>query len=204
MTVCPNCGAVLGPEEDQGGCLSCTARLTDVGDHLIAVLERSPNPLPAWDIGRLARPSLGWTAHEGLVRNYLRPDWRACWGGRGRYGLVRHGLFPYVRDLGVAAGLLVHVSDGVLTTNQIDFALRQAGYRFGKSSLYPALGRVIDRGMIVGTWDGWRGKRSMTHQRSAVIDAIGVRRGELDVMLDHVERQLTLSLEEARRRHAMS
>ena len=197
MNRCPSCGAPLGPDEDPAGCVSCSQGTARVDDLLIAVLETSRIPLPAWDIARMA----GQTVTDSRVLNLLRADMRACWAGRGRYGLVRHGLAPRIRDLGSAAGLFVHIADDSLSTAQVDYVLRRCGYRFSPSSLYPALGRAAYDGLIDAHF-GWRGVRGSTHQRSAAIAVTGLRGAALDAVLDLLKLRLETWLAQWERRVA--
>lgn len=136
---------------------------------------------------------------ESQVLNLLRADMRPCWAGRGRYGLVRHGLAPRVRDLGSAAGLFVHIADDSLSTAQVDYVLRRCGYRFSPSSLYPALGRAADDGLIDAHL-GWWGVRNSTHQRSAAIATTRLRGAALDAVLDVLKVRLETWLAQWQRR----
>lgn len=201
-STCPNCDSLLGPDEAAEGCVSCRGSRLDIADHLIAVLEVSRTPLPWWDVARMAHRTLGWTATEALVLNTLRTDDRACWAGRARYGMARHGLVPRVRDLGSAAGIHIHVADRSLSTAQVDYTLRRKGYRFSLGSLYPALDRAFRDGMVGRPYYGWSGSRASTFQRSAVISATGLRGAPLDEVLDTLADSVAFWLDEWNRRIA--
>jgi hypothetical protein len=92
----------------------------------------------------------------------LADDLRACWAGKGIYGLYRHGLLPGLRDLGRAAAVYIHASDLALTVDEVRFILRYVGYRFSANSLEPALWRVLDLG-IFKTGQAWQPDRTLAY-----------------------------------------
>ena len=79
-------------------------------------------------------------------------------GGRGIYGLYRHGLIPGPRRLLDVGRFLLFVADGPLEVTALEFPMKRIGYRFHPMSLshaltvaedikWPGLGRVY-RGPI--------------------------------------------------------
>lgn len=60
---------------------------------------------------------------------------RFCWGGRGLYGLARHGLIPGARSLAEAAYAVLLAAPRELHVEEVDFVLEQLNYRFNRDSL---------------------------------------------------------------------
>ena len=185
---CPHCRAILGPWEDQNGCQSCNGRpVRSIADRSIAVIEHSDVPLAWWDVKRALDREPRPPVRPSTASQVLADDLRACWGGRGIYGLYRHGLLPGVRDLGRAASVYIHAADRPLSLDEIRFILRHAGYRFAPGSLEPALWRVNDLGMFVtahgcdssGIWRvHWVGSRANLRHQRAIATALRLgRRG---------------------------
>jgi hypothetical protein len=77
----------------------------------------------------------------------LSQDRRMCWGGRGLYGLARHGLIPGARSLADAACAVLIAAPRPLHLEEADFVLEQLGYRFNSDSLKNHL-----RGYIRNGW----------------------------------------------------
>jgi hypothetical protein len=77
----------------------------------------------------------------------LSHDKRFCWGGRGLYGLARHGLVPGVRTLAEAAYAVLVGAPRPLYVEEVDFVLEQLNYRFNADSLAHLL-----RGYIGNRW----------------------------------------------------
>lgn len=112
---CPICGVELGPWEDADGCLSCRGRRPwSIADRAVTILEQVDHPLPYWDIRRLMEANGARRVYEASLKSQLATDRRMCWAGRGNYGLFRHGLIPWVRDLSRAGGVYLHAADGEL------------------------------------------------------------------------------------------
>src|SRR5207244_4068903 len=99
----------------------------------------------------------GYDVHNGSLLVWLGQDSRTCWGGKGIYGLYRHGLLPGVRDLGSAAAVFLYVTGLALDYREVWFVLRHAGYRSEEVSIYYALRRAQSYGLVSRTWGGsWR------------------------------------------------
>ncbi len=152
---CPSCDAELGPAEDRAGCLTCR-KISPVTnpDLVVAVLEKAQVPLAYWDVKRLLDVE-GLRIHNGSLLASLSSDPRACWGGAGIYGLYPHGLLPGVRDLGSAATVFLHAAQAGLSQEKISFVLRHVGYRFQSTSIYLALNRMEDSGVVARRWGRW-------------------------------------------------
>lgn len=202
ISVCPVCGAELGPAEDARGCVSCRRRGSRSNrDDVVEVLEQSQIPLPHWDIKRILDRERGYAVHNGSLLVWLADDRRTCWGGKGIYGLYRHGLLPGVRDLGTAAATFLYVTDQTLHYRELWFVMKHAGYRSEEASLYYALRRVQARGLVIATWSG--GWRHPTRERlpAAKLKALlGARGRDFDLVVERTERQLQEGLAERERR----
>lgn len=147
MRKCPTCACDLGPWEDDQ-CLTCSGGFRfSIHDRAIGVLERASQPLAWWDVKRHLDSQNRGRVVDATASQVLADDLRACWSGRGIYGMYRHGLLPGVRDLGRVAGIYIHVSDTALTIEEIYFIMRHVGYRFSFGSLEPAVWRVQDLGL---------------------------------------------------------
>jgi hypothetical protein len=145
------------------------------------------------------------------VSQVLADDLRACWGGRGIYGLYRHGLLPGVRDLGRTAAVFIHASDRQLTIDEVTFIMRHVGYKFSHGSVEPAVWRVRDLGIFKIT-HGWTdsgdwtsllaGSRESVQRQRAVAHALRLgRRGpDLWTILDRAASQVESALAERHRR----
>jgi hypothetical protein len=192
ISSCPKCDAVLGPWEDDDGCVGCnTTRRRSLADRAVSALEQVELPIYRWDISRqIQRTDPAVWIHPGSLNTVLATDWRTCWGGPGLYGLYRHGLLPGVRDLGSAAAVFIHASDRTLTTQQVQFVLRYVGYRFSPNSLPQALTRAESNGCFVRTWGGYIGRRENLREQRSVARTLGfAQRGP--VFRDVVQRAAT-------------
>jgi hypothetical protein len=202
IEACPHCGALLGPWENSLGCLTCRR----VGwrsnpDDVIEVLERSEIPLPHWDIKRILDRDRGYPVHNGSLLVWLSQDARACWGGKGVYGLYRHGLLPGVRDLGSAAAVYLYTTDLALDYGQIWFVMKQAGYRSHEVSIYYALRRAQTYGLVTRTWGGsWHRPTREQLPEARLKQLLGVRGRDFERVLERAQRQLESGLAERRRR----
>jgi hypothetical protein len=150
---CPYRGSLLGPAENPLGCLTCRGGGSGSNrDDVIEVLEQSEIPLPHWDIKRVLDRDRAYSVHNGSLLVWLGQDGRACWGGKGIYGLYRHGLLPGVRDLGTPAALYLYVTDLVLDYREVWFVMKNSGYRSEEVSIYYALRRAEQYGLVTQTW----------------------------------------------------
>jgi hypothetical protein len=185
---CAHCGAVLGPWEDDRGCITCVPPWQwSLADHAVAALERVELPLYRWDVRREIRRNGTRYVNESSLGTVLADDWRTCWAGPGLYGLYRHGLLPGVRDLGAAAAVYIHASDRTLRLDEVRFILRHVGYRFSPNSLPPALTRVWMERCFDWTWGAYIGRREHIKDQRAAARLLRLgRRGP--VFRDIIER----------------
>ena len=210
--LCPHCASALGPWEDSAGCQTCNDTVGwSTTDRAIALLETTSAPLAYWDVKRSLDQE--WTADHrpATVNQVLADDFRACWAGRGIYGLYRHGLLPGVRELGRTAAVFIHASDRQLTLDEVTFIMRHAGYRFSPGSVEAAVWRVQKLGIYAIT-QGWtdtgdwgtllQGSRDSVRRQRAVAKALQLgRRGpDLWTILDRAASQVENALTERRRR----
>jgi hypothetical protein len=202
MIACPYCGAQLGPAESALGCLTCRGGGDGSNqDDIVAVLEHSDIPLPHWDIKRLLDKNRGYPVHNGSLLVWLANDPRACWGGRGIYGLYRHGLLPGVRDLGTAGAIFLHVTGRALHYSQLWFVMKYAGYRSEELSIYYALRRAEEQGLVQRAWGGeWRRPPHEQLPDTRLKRLLGARGRDFELVLERTERQLQQALLERHRR----
>ncbi|MEJ7784326.1 MAG: hypothetical protein WKF96_05930 [Solirubrobacteraceae bacterium] len=206
MTRCPKCQADLGPAEDPAGCITCTGRRPMTADaRILAVLEQSPGPLAYWDIQRLlAKDPAPRLLADATITQTLGWSHRFCWAGKGLYGLYRHGLLPGPRGLSAVAGVFVHAGDRSMTLDELQFVLRNVGYRFAPGSLEPALWRDTSGNMFTsgrerrGSESVWAysSTRSNLRQARAAAEAMRfLRRGpDVYATLDRAGRQVDAAL----------
>ena len=157
MRNCALCGAVFGPAERQNKCLTCAQTpVWRLADQAVSVLEEAELPLKHWDIRRLIEGEHGYV-HPGSLLVALAGDSRVCWGGKGIYGLYRHGLLPRLRDLGTVAAVYLYAAGISLHYRDIWFVLQYSGYKANPESVYYALRRVAHDRLVerVGQGD-WR------------------------------------------------
>jgi len=186
---CRHCRAELGPAEDLAGCLTCRhVSLTSNPDRVVAVLETAEAPLAHWDVKRLLDRD-GKRTRTSSLMVWLSSDSRTCWGGPGIYGLYRHGLLPGVRDMGTAAAVYIHAIDQKLTQDEARFVLQFAGYRFQSTSIYIALRRAEDEGLLRRV-SGW-----FMPSRRSMGPVLGlVHRDDTDAVMKRAARQATQAL----------
>jgi hypothetical protein len=210
--LCPRCASALGPWEDPAGCQTCNDLVGwSTTDRAVALLETASTPLAYWDVKRALDRDWAADHRPATVSQVLADDLRACWGGRGIYGLYRHGLLPGVRDLGRTAAVYVHTSGRQLTIDEITFIMRHVGYRFSPGSVEPAVYRVRDLG-IFNITQGWtaagewasmlEGSRDSVQRQRVVAHALRLgRRGpDLWTVLERAASQVESALTERRRR----
>jgi hypothetical protein len=212
MRRCLACKAELGPWEDDE-CRTCSgAYNAAIRDRAISVLETADQPLAWWDVKRhLDREGRWDPVRPATTSQVLADDPRACWAGKGVYGLYRHGLLPGLRDLGRAAGVYIHASDKALTVDEVRFILRHVGYRFSADSLEPALWRVSDLGIfkVSQAWqpDGtlayvFEGRRDSEDRQRAAARAMrfSKRTPVFHAVHERTVRQVAAALKERKRR----
>lgn len=203
ILTCPSCGAELGPSEPAEGCLTCRgSRAVTIADRALLVLEAADQPLPYWDVRRLMQANGGRSVNETSLKVQLANDKRLCWAGAGTYGLFRHGLVPWARDLSRVGGIYLHASGAELDLVELTFVLRYAGYRFRDLSLRNALWRGVDLGIYRGaSASSWYGSRDSVKRQRAAAKAVGLRRGPLFYdIVDRATRQVDSGLRELERR----
>lgn len=194
---CRHCRAELGPAEDSAGCLTCRrVRLASNPDRVIAVLESAETPLAHWDVKRLMDQT-GRPTNKGSLMVWLSTDARACWGGPGIYGLYRHGLLPGVRDLGAAAAVYIHATERPMTQDEARHVLQQVGYRFQSQTIYLALRRVEEQGLLQRDYAGWW---APTHRSMGPVLGL-YHRDDTDAVLKRAAKQATAALAELDGRH---
>lgn len=209
---CPHCLSPLGPWEGAAGCQTCNSAVGwSTTDRAVAILETASTPLAYWDVKRSLDRECSGEYRPTTVAQGLADDLRACWGGRGIYGLYRHGLLPGVRDLGHTAAVFIHASDRQLTLEEVTFIMRHAGYRFSPGSVEPAVWRVRGQG-IFKVGHGWtqsgertsllEGSRNSIKRQRVVAHALRLgRRGpDLRTILDRAAGQVESALSERERR----
>lgn len=187
---CRHCRAELGPFEDPAGCLTCRRiRPASNPDRVIAVLESAGTPLAYWDVKRLLDQG-GRRTNNGSLLVWLSTDQRACWGGPGIYGLYRHGLLPRVRDLGTAAAVYIHATGKPMTQGEARHVLQQVGYRFQSTTIYLALRRVAEEGLLERNVAGW-----WAPTRRSMGPVLGLyHRDDTESVLQRAARQATAAL----------
>jgi hypothetical protein len=184
------CSAPLGPAEDSRGCLTCRGiRLWDSQDRIVAVLEAADSPLAHWDVKRMLESNGGRPVRKGSLMVWLATDPRTCWGGPGIYGLYRHRLLPGLRDMGSAAAVFIHAADVAVSQEQARFLLQHVGYRFLSASIYLALRRVEDAGLLRRQWGLW-----MPTSRSMGPVLRLRRREDVDAVLERAAEQAGTAL----------
>lgn len=197
---CPFCGAVLGPSESAAGCLTCRGGGDGSNrDAVVAVLERSERPLPHWDVKRILERDQGYRVADGSILAWLA-DPRACWGGKGIYGLYRHGLLPGVRDLGAAASVFLYATERILHHSELWFAMRYAGYQAEEASVYYALRRAATADLVHDSWTGWRRPPRNQLPLARLKRSVGARGRDFELVIERAGQQVEAALAERSRR----
>jgi DNA-binding PadR family transcriptional regulator len=110
-------------------------------------------------------------------------------------------LLPGVRDLGSAAAVYLYVTDVSLDYREVWFVMKLAGYRAEEVSIYYALRRAEDYGLVTRTWGGsWRRPTREELPEARVRRLLGVRGQDFDAVLERTAEQLERGLAERRRR----
>jgi hypothetical protein len=197
---CPSCAAPLGPAESRLGCLSCRGVVYDGRTQTIAVLERSEVPLPYWDVKRTLARGEAPPVDDATLRTWLASDLRACWSGRGIYGLYRHGLVPGVRDLAGVATVHLYATERMLHYRELSFVLREVGYRVEPESVYYALRRAQQRGLVQRRAQRWA-RPSRTSLPAAAIRELTRARGRaFGALIERTHAHVEAAIEERERR----
>jgi hypothetical protein len=200
MRTCTSCGAAFGPAERRQRCFSCGGGYAwQIADKAVTVLEQADVPLPHWDIKRLIDQKYS-RVHPGSLLVSLSGDPRTCWGGKGIYGLYRHGLLPRVRDLGTIGAIYLYASGATLHYRDLWFAMRHAGYKSTPESVYYGLRRVEGQGLVDRTdWGDWhRPHRGL--RRSRIEYLLGASTRDTREILGRADEQLQAGLVELERR----
>jgi hypothetical protein len=185
------CSAPLGPAEDSRGCLTCRGiPVWDSRDRIVAVLETANGPLAYWDVKRLLESNGGRPVRKASLMTWLATDSRTCWGGPGIYGLYRHGLLPGVRDTGSTAAVFIHAADVAVSQEQARFLLQHVGYRFLSTSIYLALRRAENTGLLTQQ----RGLWMPMHRSMGPVLRLW-RREDVDAVLERAAGQASNALE---------
>lgn len=104
-------------------------------------------PVKIHDVVRFVEPKYNGSPRYS-INVALSKDKRFCWGGRGLYGLARHGLIPGARSLAEAAYAILLAAPRQLHVEEVDFVMEQLNYRFNTDSLLHHL-----RGYTANRWD---------------------------------------------------
>jgi hypothetical protein len=195
---CPWCGLELGPWEDLA-CLSCAQpNQANIADLSVYVLERERKPLTAYDIARMILRDFGRDVNQRSVSVSLSADRRFCWGGKGIYGLFRHGLLPGPRNLAELSELVLYAYRQPLRVEVLAFALKDIGYRYQTQSLRNA---IIKNSRIA--WSHEDGcfvlPTQSAHRR---LRQLGVARSNatVDLIFDRCARAMSRALRKYRQR----
>jgi hypothetical protein len=195
------CSAEHGPWESE----PCPASRREQGgwftnaDAAVYVLETGPGPLTVYDIQRGIRREFGWAPSKASLNVSLANDRRCCWGGRGIYGLYRHGLIPGPRRLADVGRFLLFVADGPLEAPALEFAMKRMGYRFHRMSLAHALARADHI-----KWPGWdlctvdRSPIGAKRIRESI--PVAPTQASFDFVVDRTRRALADALQERQHR----
>src|SRR5690606_6146583 len=110
-----------------------------VADAAVRVLEKEERAIAIHDIARTMERDMEVCSPMPSVQVALSRDPRVCWGGKGIYGLFRHGLLPGPRNL-VGVGLFfLLASQREVAVEKLAFVMKWRGYRFQDNSLQVAL-----------------------------------------------------------------
>ncbi|MEX0826148.1 MAG: hypothetical protein WD184_05300 [Acidimicrobiia bacterium] len=141
LSKCRKCRSILAPwEVAAGGCRCEGPRTKSLAEVFYSVLCTAQDPLPRYDILRIAKADFDTFAGDMTATAVLAADKRFVWTGRGVYGLYRHGPLPGARNLEEVSRLVL-AAVGTLHVDSLAFILKQLGYRFSLASLRNALSR---------------------------------------------------------------
>jgi hypothetical protein len=142
------------------------------------------------------------SVHGASLLVALSTDSRTCWGGKGVYGLYRHGLLPLTSDLGTVAAIHLYASGLSLHYKDIWFAMRHTGYRSTAESVYYGLRRVEGEGLVERTaWGDWRSPRRGL-RRDRIERLLGANRRDTREILRRTDELMDAGLVELERRLA--
>lgn len=159
---CFVCSADLSPWEGDV-CISCSPDSRWVwnlsnSERALQVLESEDGPISVYDVYRSIKRKFGGDPSEYSINTSLASDPRFCWGGRGVYGLYRHGLLPGPRNLAGVAKFLIYSARAPINMRILSFLMQFMGYRFHPQSLTNALSR--DPNVANLGWQGYDVERS--------------------------------------------
>jgi hypothetical protein len=170
-----------------------------LADWAVSVLEQAEVPLAHWDIKRLIERTYS-NVHPGSLLMTLSSDPRTCWGGKGVYGLYRHGLLPRVSDLGTVAAVYLYASGTTLHYKDLWFGMRHVGYKSTTESVYYGLRRVEGQGLVErNQWGDWR-RPPRGLRRDRIEYLLGASRRDTREILTRADEQLHHGLVELERR----
>lgn len=148
-------------------------------------------PVKVHDVVRLVTPNYNGNGNPGNSINVaLSRDKRFCWGGRGLYGLARHGLIPGVRSLAEAAYAVLLCAPSQLYVEEVDFVLDQLNYRFNPDSLFHHLrGHTKNRWQLKFKMDpcnqvSVNTGRGARHEYNSFVGVCPTHRG-FDIMIEN-------------------
>jgi hypothetical protein len=122
-------------------CACAGPQAATIREVLYAVACTSAEAIHARDFVRHAEQDHRTHFTTGTAVATLAVDPRFCWGGKGIYGLYRHGLLPGPRNLEQAARILLVAAGHPFTYEVLDYCLKQMGYRYNIASLRNAVSR---------------------------------------------------------------
>lgn len=175
-------------------------RRLSVSDLAVHALERSDRALTLYDIARVVRRDLGAAVNQSSLQVSISNDRRFCWAGRGLYGLYRHGLVPGPRNLAGVARVFLF-GHGPLRHEELEFVMKESGYRFQSTSLGQALNNEPEVWWFhdVG---GWLWDTARTEEAALDLQRLGVARTREDfnTVVDRCAAMAAMGLAELERR----
>jgi hypothetical protein len=201
MPSCPRCRQPLSAWE-AGACLTCFQRTpagrVTTADAAVRVLEREERPIRIYDIARAMERDLDVSVALASVQVALSRDPRVCWGGKGIYGLFRHGLIPGPRNLAGVALFLLLASEASVPVERLAFVMKWRGYRFQDNSLQIALS-YEDQVMWPGSYTAQLRDPEKT-QRRLMRQGFAPSRRDFEQLLKHGQEIMNEGLAEYCRR----
>jgi hypothetical protein len=196
---CTNCRALLSPWEGYE-CLTCQGVWPWTNaDMAVMVLEREAHAVGVYDIERGIKREFSTRVSRPSLQVVLSGDRRFCWAGKGRYGLLRHELFPGPRNLAGVAKFLLYAHDASLTTGMLAFVMKVLGYRFQDVSLSVALDKGAGAGLKRDGWSSWIYERSPSHRRALAQAGLGSQ-SDVDEVAETYSKRVANAIRERSRR----